>query len=114
MTTHNGDIFGGYMDTVYNPSINGYQSDPKAFLFSLTKNEKYPIMNSDKAHYYDQGSDNGILLFGQDDLVLKGGCNGNTVNFGDDYKLPADKDFSVFGYDSQTYLTSEETWIFTA
>jgi len=88
LTTHVGDIFGGYMDAAYDPSFNGYKADPKSFLFSLTKNEKYSIKNSDRAQFYDETNKRAILLFGGDDLTLESGCIGNSYNFGEDYQLP--------------------------
>jgi hypothetical protein len=43
MTSAAGEIFGGYLDAVYDPSIEEFQADPKAFMLSLTRNEKYKI-----------------------------------------------------------------------
>ena len=44
ITSEAGEIFGGYLDKVYDPSIEEFQADPKAFMLSLTKNEKYNIL----------------------------------------------------------------------
>jgi|LauGreDrversion4_2_1035121.scaffolds.fasta_scaffold696670_1 hypothetical protein len=85
LTTHRGEIFGGYLDVAYNSSIDGYQSDPNAFLFSLTKNEKYKILSesTDSSMYYDK--DSTMLAFGRDDLAVTSGCVGTTLLFGGNY-----------------------------
>ena len=73
------------MDIAFDPSIDGFQADPKAFMLSLTKNEKYKIEadNSDNAMYYDQ--ENTMLAFGRDDLSVSSGCVGTTLLFGGNY-----------------------------
>lgn len=85
VTSEAGEIFGGYLDAAYNSSTDEFQADPKAFLFSLTKNEKYKIIpeNKDNAMYYDQ--DNTIVAFGRDDLSVSAGCVGTTLLFGGNY-----------------------------
>ncbi len=111
MTTHQGEIFGGYLDATYDSSIYEFQADPKAFLFSLTKNEKYKIQpdNSDNAMFYDQESN--MLAFGRDDLAVSSGCVGTTLLFGGNYELPESLDYS-FGWEPMTYLTNEEAYVF--
>jgi hypothetical protein len=67
ITSEAGEIFGGYLDKVYDPSIVEFQADPKAFMLSLTKNEKYNILpeSQENAMFYDDGI---IIGFGRDDL----------------------------------------------
>ena len=111
MTSGAGEIFGGYLDAVYNPSIDKFQADPKAFLLSLTKNEKYNIQpeNQSKAMYYD--NDKTILAFGRDDLSVSAGCVGTTLLFGGNYQLPESLDYG-FGWEAMTYLTNEWAYVF--
>ena len=111
MTSEAGEIFGGYLDAVYNPSIDEFQADPKAFLLSLTKNEKYKIQpeNQNNAMYYD--NENIIFAFGRDDLSVSAGCVGTTLLFGGNYQLPESLDYS-FGWEPMTYLTNEEAYVF--
>jgi len=44
--------------------------DGKAFLFSLTKNERYPVIDPNRAFYNDPSQPEGYIGFGKDDLAV--------------------------------------------
>ena len=50
MTSQAGEIFGGYLSIPFDKQITGRKTDYNAFLFSLTRNEKYPVSNPTKAY----------------------------------------------------------------
>ena len=59
--------------------------DEKAFLFSLTKNERYPVIDPNRAFYNDPSQPSGYIAFGKDDLAVFQGCRGQTYYFGEDF-----------------------------
>jgi hypothetical protein len=53
-------------------------------------------------------------MFGKDDLTVETGCIGQTLQFGNNYKMPEVDDYNIFGgFESMTYLTNEEAYVFT-
>ncbi len=81
--------------------------DANAFLFSLTKNEAYPIKASSAslAIGYDYRDGSNYVAFGEDDLVLGINCRGSTQYFGEDFQLPTGVEYGDL---SSTYLTNED------
>jgi hypothetical protein len=53
MTSFAGEIFGGYLSIPIDQNTEGRKGDFKAFLFSLTRKEKYPVKNPQKAYQED-------------------------------------------------------------
>ena len=86
--------------------------DNHAFLFSLTKNETYKVIDPERAFYNDPSSPGAFLSFGKDDLTVSEGCRGQTYYFGEDYQLPNGMEYSAFGTESTVYLSGEDTWEF--
>lgn len=120
VTSAAGEVFGGYT-SIEQRKLYSYWDrkdrnfpkkakpdyDSYAFLFSLSRNEVYPI-KSDSAkvalgYDYRDGSD--YVAFGEDDLVLGINCRGSTQYFGEDFQLPAGVEY---GDPSATYLTKED------
>jgi len=79
--TH-GRIFGGYTEQTWDEVPGGYKKDEKAFLFSLTHNEKYPVAQPQFAIYcrHDRLMDFGT---GPSDIMISGGSNSNTNSHSD-------------------------------
>lgn len=80
-----GHVFGGYTAKGFQYSPSGYQSDPEAFMFSLTKNIKLKGNNNGaNAIFFNEYGK--IIVWG--DMRLQDNC---MVNFdlGQDYPLPA-------------------------
>ncbi len=86
--------------------------DPKAFLFSLSKNETYPVIDANRAFYNDPSSPEAYMSFGKDDLMILEGCRGQTYYFGEDYQLPDGMEYSALSFESTVYLHGEDTWEF--
>ena len=119
VTSAAGEVFGGYT-SIAQRKLNTYWKrndkfptkvksdyDGFAFLFSLTRNEVYPI-KSDSARLalgYDYRDGSNYVAFGEDDLVLGINCRGSTQYFGEDFQLPAGVEY---GDASTTYLTKED------
>ena len=93
MTSKAGEIFGGYLSIPIDKTVQGRKSDYKAFLYSLTRNEKYPVKNPQKAYQED---DSYIFGFGKDDLKLKTSCKGSTFYFGEDFETQPYVEYSTF------------------
>ena len=77
-------------------------------MFSLSRNEKYPVKNANKAWYDD---DQNLLGFGKDDLRVRKTCYADTLYFGEDFQLPAGVKYdSWYGKISSRHLTTENSW----
>ena len=93
MTSSAGEIFGGYLSIPFNKKTQGKKEDFKAFLFSLTRQERYPVKNPQKAYQED---DDKIFAFGKDDLKIKKTCLGSTYYFGEDFTTTPYVEYSTF------------------
>jgi hypothetical protein len=85
ISSPNGQIFGGYLSIATDAKRSGYMRDPKAFLFSLSKNERYNVIDPNRAYYKDPSDQDAYMNFGKDDLVVLKGCRGQTYYFGEDF-----------------------------
>jgi hypothetical protein len=112
MTSFEKQIFGGYLSVSMDRGRkDGTRTrDEKAFLFSLTRNEIYPVRDPNRAWYEDEEN---LVGFGKDDLRVIEGCEGQTLHFGEDYKQPDSLEYEPY-FDSQsnTYLHGQDTWAF--
>jgi len=105
--TH-GRIFGGYTEQTWDGS-NSYKKDEKAFLFSLTHNEKYPVKDSVKAIacIYDNS-----VLFGEScDIFIVDNCNtanGNHCDFPLTYQCSK---FNEVTEESKKYLAGSYNFL---
>jgi hypothetical protein len=48
--------------------------DSKAMLFSLSKNQTYPVIDPSRAFYNDPALSDAYMSFGKDDLMILNGC----------------------------------------
>ena len=110
MTSKAGEVFGGYLSIPIDKTIQGKKTDYKAFLFSLSRNQKYPIKNPSKAYQEDS---NYIFGFGKDDLQVKKSCEGSTLYFGEDYNTSPYVEYSTFETDTMYWLHKEKSYEFT-
>ena len=85
ISSPNGQIFGGYLSIATDAVRSGYIRDSKAFLFSLSKNERYNVIDPNRAYYNDPSDKDAYMNFGKDDLVVLKGCRGQTYYFGEDF-----------------------------
>jgi len=96
-----GRIFGGYTAQTWNHTA-GYTKDEKAFLFSLTHNEKYPVADPDKAIF---GRNDFSATFGAgNDLHISDSSNtkaGSCTGFPYSYKCSK---FTTVTEESKAYL----------
>ena len=113
ISSPNGQIFGGYLSIATDAKKSGYMRDPKAFLFSLSKNERYNVIDPNRAYYNDPSDQDAYMNFGKDDLVVLKGCRGQTYYFGEDFWLPRGMEYSALSFESTLYLHGEETWEFS-
>ena len=71
-------IFGGYTEQTWEG--NGvYKNDRKAFLFSFSNNEKYPIKPSQSAFYAI--SSNSVTYGSGYDIYISDNCNTNSTSY---------------------------------
>ena len=110
MTSSAGEIFGGYLSIPFDKKTQGRKGDFKAFLFSLTRQEKYPVKNPQKAYQED---DDKIFGFGKDDLKIKKTCQGTTFYFGEDYQTSPYVEYSTFQTKTMNWLHREKDSDFT-
>jgi hypothetical protein len=113
VTSPSGQIFGGYLSIATDKKRSGYMRDGKAMLFSVTKNETYPVIDPNRAFYNDPQLPEAYMNFGKDDLMILDGCRGQTYYFGEDYQLPNGMEYSALSFESTTYLHGEDTWEFS-
>jgi len=68
-----GRVFGGYTEQTWDGSPGSHKSDNRAFLFSLTHNEKYPVVQ----HQYAICTDSTFCcVFGmRQDICIYDNCN---------------------------------------
>ena len=94
-------IFGGYTQQTWEG--NGvYKPDDKAFLFSFTNNEKYPIKIPEQAIY--PHSTHSVIYGGGCDIAIYDNCNTSNNNYS---KFPTDYSCSKYPSiteESKTYL----------
>lgn len=114
LTSAMGQVFGGYLSIPLTkvPEQTGFRTDPNAFIFSLTRQEKYPVIEPARAFYQNAENTNIFLAFGKDDLIVTNGCRAQTYYFGEDYRLPNGMEYDAFEFESTTYLHGEKTWEF--
>jgi len=97
-----GRIFGGYTEQTWNQT-GGYKKDEKAFLFSLTHQEKYPVSNSLQA--ISCCNDWSVRFGGGCDIAIYDQCNttsnNNWCHFPKSYKCSK---FDGLTEDSKIYL----------
>ena len=77
----------------FDKKTQGRKGDFMAFLFSLAREEKYPVKNPQKAYQED---DDKIFGFGKDDLKIKKTCQGSTSYFCEDFQTSPYVEFSTF------------------
>lgn len=70
--TSDGKRIGGFTFKDWNKNTNNYISDNKAFLFDLDKNQRYNVVNADKAIY--SGGEYGPIFGGHHDLIIYKNC----------------------------------------
>ena len=78
-------IFGGYTQQTW-ASNNKYKTDDKAFLFSFSSNEKYPIKTPEKAIYGNNSYSityGGSCFAGNEDIRIFDNCNTNSSSSSD-------------------------------
>jgi len=110
MTSQAGEVFGGYLSIPFDKNVQGRKADKNAFLFSLSRNEKYPIKNPSKAYQEDADY---IIAFGKDDLQVKKSCKGSTYYFGEDYSTNPYVEYSTFETQTMNWLHKENSYDFT-
>jgi hypothetical protein len=110
MTSKAGEIFGGYLSIPFDKTVQGKKADYKAFLFSLSRNEKYPIKNPSKAYQEDTDY---IFGFGKDDLKVKKSCKASTFYFGEDFTTSPYVEYSTFETATMNWLHKESSSDFT-
>ena len=93
MTTFKGEIFGGYISIPFDKNVQGKKTDAKAFLYSLTREEKYPVKKPSKAYQEDNDY---MFGFGKDDLKIEKNCKGSTFYFGEDFDTSPYIKYSTF------------------
>ena len=70
--TSDGKRIGGFTFRDWNKNTNNFISDNKAFLFDLSKNQRYNCVNADKAIY--SGAEYGPIFGANHDLVIFKNC----------------------------------------
>jgi len=96
-----GCVFGGYTEQTWNKNENGrWKEDNRAFIFSLTRNEKYPVAKPDRAIGVFPRN---LVKFGEDIAIylehisrIRGYCT-----FPDSYQCAK---FNALTNESRTYL----------
>ena len=104
MTSSAGEIFGGYSSIPFDKNTKGRKTDFKSFLYSLTRDEKYPVKNPTKAYQED---DSFIFGFGKDDLKVKSNCKGSTYYFGEDFETKPYVTYSTWSTKTMNWLHKE-------
>ena len=87
--TTTGHIFGGYTSVSWDKS--GYKEDYNAFLFSVNKLTKYPIVNNHAKAIYCGSSYGPIFGYGAT-IAVSDNSNANTSSYvtaGHAYNIPA-------------------------
>ena len=70
--TSNGKRIGGFTSKDWNKNTNSYISDNKSFLFDLDQNQRYNVVNADKAIW--SGAEYGPIFGANHDLAIYPNC----------------------------------------
>ena len=70
--TSNGKRIGGFTYKDWNKNTNGFISDNKSFLFDLDQNQRYNVVNTDKAIW--SGAEYGPIFGANHDLAIYPNC----------------------------------------
>ena len=94
-------IFGGYTEQTW--EANGiYKNDDKAFLFSFTNNEKYPIKIPEHAIV---ANTNYLVVYGSGhDICIHDNCNTNNSNYSNFPTSYSSSKYTSITQESKAYL----------
>ena len=92
----NGDKFGGYTTKSW-PNNNTYEKDKHAFIFSLTNNKKYNIIDENNPAIYGCSNDNSYMfVFGQNhDICIYNNCTQNDNNHVDKSNYNTNEEYEL-------------------